>query len=538
MKSPCTLVIACVRQRRIFAMRDTIGHWPLYWDTEPNGTIRVGTRLLSFTRRAHVSLDVHFLALFQMIPFITAELGMSDLTAFKPVRRVRPGEALEFQEGGKPRSWFWSWPYPEGELSKVSADEAAEGFLKCLKRACASRIERANHIAIEVSGGLDSSSVACLVRRIDPIKPLTTISVVYKTTQVASERDYIDEVIACMRDGGPIDSLYPEGDSAYSYQWFTQDSVPEHDEPCLEVYSVGTSRLRVNSARNASILLTGIGAETLLDFPPLHLADLIWSRRWNKAIAEAHRWAYGTCTPLLSVLWEYGVQPCCPSWLRGGIGPLARRGYGAQPPNVGLFTVPPWICRSFAKRTHMWLVGREFAQSVFRYPAERSFLEFMVRTVGGSWAALYLAAPLGIRTLHPFLDIDLLSYCLQLPRDARRLPEGENKSLLRAAMRDILPEKVRTRRTRAAGDLQHLLGLNQNRQHLEGMINRSKAIDDLELFAKGTLIEALRVYSSGLGDAMEEGRMGSALALIVWLDHWPAWGQIPQVPTASYQFTT
>ena len=79
----------------------------------------------------------------------------------------------------------------------------------------------------------------------------------------------------------------------------------------------------------------------------------------------------------------------------------------------------------------MWHVGREFASSIYRYPAESSYLEFMLRTIGGSWAAVYLAAPLGIRTLHPFLDVDLVSYCLQLPRDLRRLPEGENKSLCR-----------------------------------------------------------------------------------------------------------
>jgi asparagine synthase (glutamine-hydrolysing) len=537
MKSPCTLVITHVRQRAIYAMRDAIGYWPLYWDIEPDGKIHIGTRLISFTRRAHVSLNVDFLARFQMIPLITSELGMTDQTAFKPVRRVRPGEAIEFQEGRKPRSWFWNWPFPDGEPNRVPPDEAAEGFLERLKRACASRIEGASHVAIEVSGGLDSSSVACLAPRIDPSMPLTTISVVYETTQAASEREYIDEVILRMRDEASIESFYHKGNSAYSYEWFTEDSVPEHDEPCLEVYSVGTSRLRVANARNSSVLLTGIGAETTLTFPPLHLADLIRRFRWNKAFAEARRWAYGQCTPLLSILWEFGVRPCCPSWLRGGIGPLARHGYGAPPPNVGLFSVPPWICRSFAKRTRMWHVGREFANSMYRYPAERSFLEFILRTIGASWAAVYLAAPLGIRTLHPFLDVDLLGYCLQLPRDLRRLPGGENKSLLRAAMRGILPEKVRVRKTQAVGDLQHLLGLNQNRKNLEAMINRSKAVDDLELFDKGTLIEALRVYSSGLGDALEEGRMGSALALIIWLDNWPAWAQIPQVPTASYQFT-
>jgi hypothetical protein len=69
------------------------------------------------------------------------------------------------------------------------------------------------------------------------------------------------------------------------------------------------------------------------------------------------------------------------------------------------------------------------------------------------------------------------------------------------------------------------------------MIKRSSAVDDLELFDMTKLIAALRVYSSGLGDAMEEGRMGSALALILWLDNWRGWRQSPQLPTASYRVT-
>ena len=315
MKSPCSLVIADVRQRTLYAMRDAIGHWPLYWDIEPDGTIRIGTRLLSFTRRAHVTLDLGFLALFQMTPFITSELGMTDLTALKPVRRVRPGEAIELQEGRKPRSWFWNWPFPDDEPKKISLDEAAERFLELLKRACAIRIEGTRHLAIEVSGGLDSSSVACLARRIDPSTSLTTISVVYETTHSASERDYIDEVVLRMQEGASIESRFPEGSSAYSYQWFTDDSVPEHDEPCLELYSVGTSKLRVANARDASVLLTGIGAETTLDPQPLHLADLIRRLRWSEAFAEAQRWAYGNCTPLSSVLWVYGRGPVAPHGL-------------------------------------------------------------------------------------------------------------------------------------------------------------------------------------------------------------------------------
>jgi asparagine synthase (glutamine-hydrolysing) len=185
----------------------------------------------------------------------------------------------------------------------------------------------------------------------------------------------------------------------------------------------------------------------------------------------------------------------------------------------------------------MWQTGREFSHSIYRFPAEKSFLEFMLQTITGNWLAVYLAAPLGIRVLHPFLDVDLLSYGLQLPRDLRQLPGGGNKLVLRAAMRGILPEKVRTRRTKCGGDLQHLLGLNHHRQQLEAMINRSKAIEDLELFDRAKLIESLRSCSGGLGDPTQVSRIGGALALIYWLDNWPAWAQSPQVPTASYRFT-
>lgn len=54
------------------------------------------------------------------------------------------------------------------------------------------------------------------------------------------------------------------------------------------------------------------------------------------------------------------------------------------------------------------------------------------------------AAPRGILPAHPFMDTDLVSLCLALPRE-QCLVDGWPKSILRRAMRGLLPDAVRWR---------------------------------------------------------------------------------------------
>jgi asparagine synthase (glutamine-hydrolysing) len=89
------LVVAEPAEGRLYALRDPMGSWPLYWTTS-GGRLRVGTGLLDLARRAGgAGADLDHLATFLMWSFPSCELP-HEHTTLRPIRRVLPGRLLRF----------------------------------------------------------------------------------------------------------------------------------------------------------------------------------------------------------------------------------------------------------------------------------------------------------------------------------------------------------------------------------------------------------------------------------------------------------
>jgi len=58
------------------------------------------------------------------------------------------------------------------------------------------------------------------------------------------------------------------------------------------------------------------------------------------------------------------------------------------------------------------------------------------------------AAEFGVETRHPFADRRIMEFGMAIPEDLR-WRDGTRKFILREAMRDYLPDEIRTRRTNA-----------------------------------------------------------------------------------------
>jgi asparagine synthase (glutamine-hydrolysing) len=534
-RSPCTAGIYEQRSRRLLAIRDAIGYWPLYWALRPDGVVHLATRLLSLVHFSHVSLNEQWLGQLLLMPFAFSELANAEQTVFRTIHRILPGQALEISAGKITRRFAWKWQFPSHpDRLTDDAFEACAGRLReLLENAVRRCLGNAKHAAVELSGGLDSSAVACLARRIDPGRQLTLLSLVHRAFNLTAERQYIDAVVGQLADGAGVQACAVDGDELLSFQWFDRE-IPEHDEPSPGLVNVSNELCRMECCGDALVLLTGLGAEISLEPSLVYLADLLRRGRVRRVLAEARQWAYGRSIPLWTVLGQWVLRPCLPSWLRDGLGPLFRGGYSKAFPQTGLFSVPPWVRKSFAVRTDLWRAGLRLSESIFRYPSEQSFLRFCLQTITGGWSAVYLAGPSGRRVLHPFLDVDLVNYCLQLPVHFKETPGVQTKRILRAALGGILPENVRTRRGKRGFDLQVLLGLLQNQRQLELMIAGSQATEALDVLDRQTLIAALRTYTRGLGDAVQGGRLANALVLIAWLDHWQSWANRKLSPALTW----
>jgi asparagine synthase (glutamine-hydrolysing) len=531
------LVIFDPQKQCLLALRDPLGSYPLYWTYNDN-TIRVSTNLRLLAQQIpQADINRDFLASFIMFSYASVELA-TEQTAFHQIQRILPGNLLALYPDRRVVSlWSWDWMQQIPNLANISPEDADAQFLHLLGQGIKERIQF-EKFASHLSGGKDSSSVVCIIRELIAEGKISgelhTLSLVYQALGLASEKDYIQMVID---QGGSIIPHFVNGDVAVDFQWFTDDKIPDHDEPYTGLFHLAMEKVLVDVAQQLGItmILGGGGAELVAEGNRMHLADLIHQGHWFTALHEARQWAYGENASLWSILYQFGIEPLLPAQLQTGAGTLIRRGYGRFP-DIGMFAIPPWILPDFARDYHLWDKGLMIARQGSHFPVERSETSMGLRVAAGNWASWYLGTPKGIRISHPFLDPRLVTFCLGLPRELREQP-GIRKPLLYSAMRGTLPEPIRTRRFQPSFNDVYWTGLSRNLPQLEDMILSSQ-IDQLGIFDKQQLIQVMRQHAIGIGDARIGGRINASLAMIAWFDQTSkALDKSAQLPSTTYSMS-
>jgi asparagine synthase (glutamine-hydrolysing) len=499
------LVVWDGRSHRLIGLRDPFGAWPLYWAAGTAG-VSVGTSLDALSRDLGArDIDTGYLANYLMFPGPGAEIPV-EKTVFTGVRRLLPGVIMTVPADGIVRTrQVWDWGERIGAQTAEPSADAAGRVGALLRAAVADRLRHGAVIA-HLSGGLDSSAVACLAA--GGVGQLRTLSLVYGGRGLASERPYIDAVL---RTGVHLVPEFVDGDDLLDYDWFER-GLPDHDEPFggLSGY-VTQSRLTDAAAQTrATTVLTGFGSDELFDTQPHYLADLLRQGRLPTAWREASRWAGAWNAGIWSVLHAYGLKPLLPAVVGIGTGRCKRWDL------TGAYAVPPWVRPEFERRHDMGQFGREHARRIHAAPAERSLQLHGLSTSVGDWTRWFLAAPRGLRLTHPFRDPRLACYVLALPASVRGAP-GKLKPLLQSALVGVLPEDVRTRQHKRGFDEVYGAGLVRHLPGLQSLVERS-AVSELGLFDSAVLLDALRASAAGVGDLTAHVRVDKSLALIAWFD--------------------
>ncbi len=448
------------RRRRLLALRDPFGAWPLYWTIDGPG-VAVSTHITSLGGRRSYNLE--YFSRFLMASNAFTELP-GETTPFEGVQRVPAGTLVTLGPGPCiQRTTTWDWAGLVERQEPITLVEAGARCEDLLRRAVDERVARGS-VAAHLSGGMDSSSVVCQARRCldgsGGMRRLTTLSLVYRNTHLAGERAFAEMVV---NQGGLIDGRFIDADEALDFDWFGE-GIPEHDEPYAGLFRMGMERLLIDEAHRAgaATILTGTGADDFLDGRSLQIAGLVRRGRWIESLAEARRWARATNRSLADIWWRRGLGPNIPPSLRDGIGTWLRRGRGGWPA-LSATAVPLWIAREFARDHDLWEKGLDFARSLYTPSAERSADLCAIQTCSGNWSSWHLAAPLGMANSHPFLDPRLVEFCLRVPRAVRE-SLGTRKPVLREAMRGIVPEPIRARRDKRGFNDIYWCGLAQSAQ--------------------------------------------------------------------------
>jgi asparagine synthase (glutamine-hydrolysing) len=523
------------KKQSFLARRDPFGAYPLYW-IKAGSTIAFSTAMKPLIDRLPSSaINLDHLADFLVLPTSGNERN-AEACAYQNVQRVMPDSIvkIEVATGRVSRETCWSWPEKLAQVVSGDLDEVASRYRVLLREAVLQRVSHAT--AAHMSGGMDSTSICLLA--LDLIcagngrPPLHSLSLVYdRLPTLARERSYIDSVLSAERKG--LVGHRVVADDILHFGILLDP--PAHDEPFAGLWAMGPDRALIDKAAELGItaLLTGMGADDLLDMWPNHLADLLHRGRLIMAWREAGAWAKARNSTPWRILRLFGLAHAFPS-LRHGLRELIPATVrGGRLRKLDDWSIPPWIRPDFVNRYSLSArIGENISRLYrrgFTTPASLA-LHSIERRVGDRYRNM-LAAPKGIALSHPFLDPRVVSFALGL-QQRRPSPSEQTKPVLVEAMRDVLPPNIRDRRDKRSFNEVYYLGLSRNRLGLEAMIMQAP-IDDLEMIDKDILTRSLEEAALGVADPRSLQRLNVTLSLIAWLSAQPQWQRRSNDPTHS-----
>jgi asparagine synthase (glutamine-hydrolysing) len=327
----------------------------------------------------------------------------------------------------------WSAPtFETGGGSATSFTDAAMELRDVLRRAVTDRMSP-DVTAVWMSGGYDSSSVFASARSAlgrEASGRVETISVSYPVGDGGREDEIIERILAHHGatgrwiDGGVLPLL---GDVAAD--------APQRDQPFAAMYN-GFFRSAAREARaaGAHVALSGHGGDVLFDSSLVYFADLFGGLHLSTYLAEWRLAREAMWRP--AQILEETFGPLVPE-------PLARKTLHALGKRKEREHLPAaWLRRDVASRIadSGWMpLDRRRGESRTSAVARWS-LGFPFFTKSQEAAAAAARAE-GVEYRMPLLDPRVLALAATRPRWEKRRG-AHNKSLLRAAMKGMLPEDV------------------------------------------------------------------------------------------------
>ncbi len=421
------------RGGRLFAARDRFGEKPLYFWRSPAGGCAFVSEIKQLTAHPGWQARLHGQAAYDFLNW-----GLTDHTAdtfFAGVRQVRAGEVLlaELDQlaTANPRRWYELRPEP----FFGSFADAANRFRELLDDSVRLRLRADVPVGTCLSGGLDSSSIACSVRAqlgCAANGRQNTFSA-YSDVARFDERRYIIDVVNAT--GATPHDVTPDPDELLR----TLGQVTWHQDEPFGSTSIWAQWCVFRLARQAGVIvmLDGQGADEVLGgyqsyFGP-HLAGLLAHGRLVRFARECAAFRAVQNLP-------YGLQLrlLANDLVPAGLADRLRRLTGRtvkEPAFIDLGKLGALARSPHAGSTNLRTPVRALSLSQLTSLNLPQLLHYADRD----------AMAHGVESRLPFLDHRLVEFCLGVPEDFK-LGDGWTKRFLREGMRHRLPESVRLRR--------------------------------------------------------------------------------------------
>lgn len=429
---------------RVVAARDFSGKRTLY-HTMVNGAL-----VLATTAGGALELPGASRALNLTVIAETAAglWGGSGETCYESVRALLGGWTLVQNNGAPPRlARHWSVT-PASTRGAAPFEEAASELRALLTRAVAERLDAGADTSVWLSGGWDSPAVFAsgenALASSGGAGALRPVSISYPEGDPGREDELIRDIAA--RWNAPV-------------HWLDIRNIPFFDQPAERAAARDEafahpfemwhrSLARGTRATGCRVALEGVGGDQLFQVSEVFFADLLRTGRWGELAREWR--AKGMRGSGFRNFFRWAIQPNLPRPALA-LATLVRGGR----PLVGYLerTLPPWIDARFARDHELDSRDRVHAPSVPR--GSRADQEMAWYLSNQYFARVFgcvssFAREEGVEIRSPLYDRRVIDFALTRPR-RERSAGTETKTLLRAAMKGLLPDNVLQTRTVRTG---------------------------------------------------------------------------------------
>ncbi len=450
------------RDRRLLLARDYVGIRKLYylgaessfyWSTDL-------AALVLHSSQRYTLCDAYFAGYFTSYP-------EAQLTPYAEIQLVPPGGYLEVTPGKVRVSRYWSFNRLP-DIRYKSDTKYEEHFRHVFRQSVKRRLRTVYPILADLSGGLDSSSIVCMAYDIlksgEARATINTVSHYSTEEPGGDERPYFTAIEDFIGKAGTHVEAHSDGTNLLQpirEPYFS--SLPGYFDRSIE----GERQISAETGYQRNRLhFSGLGGDELLggvQNPVPDLASLLWHGCLPSFWRQTEAWALQRKTTLWTLLGR-SVVYLLPIWLREHLD------------REKTTKLPGWLRPDFVRREHInrrrlhvvadrrtWLPGPS--------PPDSSY-SMVAATIAGYLPRFTFAEQAAL----PYYDRDLVQFLFAIPGEQLLRPQ-QRRSLMRRALKDIVPHVVLSRKTKWLGRRQPTLQILNNAASLSALLSELSATE-------------------------------------------------------------
>lgn len=419
-------------EEKLFCARDHMGVKPFYYYLDDDLFV-FATEIKAIFSNSNISKHLNET---KVADYLISNFEDKEITFYMGIKRLPAAYHLTISKNEVKSNEYWGFDYRK-RLELGSEEEYTQAFKDIFIESVRCRLRSAFPRGSMLSGGLDSSSIACTANKILPKDQiLNTFSGVFDEVPQSDERYYIDTIIK----KGNFSPQYISADKISPLS--NLDRVLWHlDEP---LYSPNLF-LHWNMYNKANkigtrIILDGYDGDSTISHGERFLSQLAIEMKWKTFIHELMEISKNLEISASKLFFYHVVVPLIPYKLKY----LFKYLNWYMKGNFQINGIK--LNKSFVEKTDLF--ERQNSQLIFKntidpyefhyYNLRSGIHQFVLEVLDKS------AAAFDVEPRYPFFDKRLIEFCVSLPTE-QKIFNGWDRIILRRAMQDILPQEIQWR---------------------------------------------------------------------------------------------